>query len=98
MVQPKKPPVSIRISDELIASVAGWAKKRKITRNAAYAQLLEAGLKANGPSLSKPERQAAPELATFNGSPGLVNAPPSMAAIPYAGDMQRKPYQKGSKK
>lgn len=33
-----------------------------------------------------------------NGSPGLVNAPPSSSTIPFAGDMQRKPYQKGPRK
>lgn len=58
MSPPKKPPVSLRLSDELVAEVAAFAGKRKITRNAAYALLIRDGLRANGPSLPSPERQA----------------------------------------
>lgn len=58
MSPPKKPPVSLRLSDELVAEVAAFAGKRKITRNAAYALLIRDGLRWNGPSLPSPERQA----------------------------------------
>lgn len=63
MVQPKQPPVSIRISDDLKARVAEWANKRKVTRNAAYAQLLEAGLKADQPKPAPKPKSAVVKAA-----------------------------------
>jgi hypothetical protein len=58
MVQPKKPPVSLRIPDATKAAVEQFATERKIPRNAAYVELLQRGLKtATGAGVprSKPE-------------------------------------------
>jgi hypothetical protein len=44
MAQPKKPPVSIRIPDELVERVKAWADQEGVTRNAAYIALITRGL------------------------------------------------------
>jgi len=46
MVKPKKPPISIRLPDALVAEVDAWATDHGMVRNAAIRALLELGLRA----------------------------------------------------
>lgn len=87
MVQPKKPPVSIRLPDETRAAVEQYAMSRGIPRNAAYVELIQRGLKVAtgaGSPVSKPPRAPVAPKVSVN--------------VPLAGTFERKPYQKGQKK
>lgn len=44
MAQPKKPPISIRLPDPLLAEVDEWAKARGLKRHAAILALIDFGL------------------------------------------------------
>lgn len=55
MVQPKKPPVSLRVPDALKVAVEQWAAARGVPRNAAYVELIQRGLKAAGGVPKGPE-------------------------------------------
>lgn len=100
MVQPKQPPVSIRISDDLKARVAKFAEERKITRNAAYAVLLEAGLagltaKSFTAALTNARTKVA-ELSTERKSPAPKLSIQLGPVIHKPGALMKTP--KGSKK
>jgi hypothetical protein len=59
MAQPKKPPLSIRASDELIERVEAWATAGGLTRNAAFLALVERGLSgAQAPTKVTPKARA----------------------------------------
>lgn len=87
MVQPKQPPVSIRISDDLKARVAKFAEERKITRNAAYALLLGVGLDASRlPAASKiTEKLNEAEMATAKKAAKLRTKAASIRLDAYRG-------------
>jgi hypothetical protein len=44
MAQPKKPPFSVRLSDDLSARLEAWATDQGLNRNAAVKALIERGL------------------------------------------------------
>jgi hypothetical protein len=44
MAQPKKPPISIRLPDALLAEVDAWAAEQGMARNAAIKALIDFGL------------------------------------------------------
>jgi hypothetical protein len=71
MSQPKDPPVSFRPGAARLARIEAWAKERKLSRHLAILTLLDAGLRALGPSLPTRGTQAAikAEAARRQGKP-----------------------------
>lgn len=109
MVQPKAPPLSFRLAPDLVAKVEAWAKKRKITRNAAVAQLLEMALDTTAQKLPGEMALQQSVLQGYLGSKvtttrqlaEMMVAPkpkPIHVSAPQLGTFERKPYQKGTKK
>lgn len=71
MVQPKTPPVSLRIPTATREAVEQYAEARGISRNAAYVELLGMGLDRAPGALAKPKapKPAAAPPATTEAQP-----------------------------
>jgi hypothetical protein len=71
MSQPKDPPISFRPGAARLECIEAWAKERKLSRHLAILTLLDAGLRAQGPSLPALEVQTAirAEAARRQGKP-----------------------------
>lgn len=96
MSQPKKPPLSTRLPDALIAEIDAWATDHGVARNAAVRALIELGLSGQGaPEESRVAKEAAPKAAA---KPRPAAAPKISVSLPYGGDVVRRPIQKTPKR
>lgn len=77
MSQPKKPPISLRLSDALLQEVDAWAKARELNRNAAIKALIDLGLGAPKPiQRAEKPKPAAPAKAKPEKKPKAEARPP----------------------
>lgn len=91
MVQPKDPPLSFRPGKERLARIEAFAAERKLSRHLAILVLLDEGYR----SLTKPTKPAAAKPAKTKAEPA---APKVSVSVPFAGDIKKRPMQKGAKK
>jgi hypothetical protein len=92
MVQPKTPPLSVRLGEVRTAQIDAYAVKYGLTRHAAVLELIDLGL--HGPTWVASQRPTPKPL------PGSAAAAKKAvtATVPLAGTFERKPYQKGQKR
>jgi len=102
MVQPKKPPLSIRLGDVRLAKVDAYALKHGLKRHAAVLELLDVAL--DGPfrvATQRPTPKPVPGSdAAVRKAAQAAERPESSAprvTVPLAGTFERKPYQKRKK-
>lgn len=95
MVQPKKPPISIRLPDAIVAEVDAWAADHGMVRNAAIKALLELGLRRPVAASKPPARAVA--AANREIKKALATPPKISVSVPLAGTFERKAKPKGQK-
>lgn len=84
MVQPKKPPLSLRPGEDRLARVLAWATDHGLSQHAAILALIDLGLGA------PPKPQDRPTIISKAQKPRS----PIRVTLPLAGTFERKPYQK----
>jgi predicted DNA-binding protein len=62
MAQPKKPPLAVRVSDDLKARIDAWATDHGLKRNSAVVALIESGLAGVGADDARDSRTARKRL------------------------------------